>query len=542
MRITGPRRAALALAVPVALVAGGVFASGQIERHAALLGAARASASEQLLTSMLDQETGARGFFQTRDVVFLEPWSKGTKSFAASLTRLRSLVAGDAPLTRSLDGQARRALQWHSATAAAIAVVRRGGVTQTVTAAKHAKQVMDAFRSGHAALDAQLTQRSRASLARASEISVALAVVLAGLLVWLALTLTRRSARRAELRRRDQAELRDLLQVAESEEESRRLLIRHLEKIVPGALAAVLSRNNSDDRLDATLSESGAEVPEGSPLSPENAARLHPRSCMAVRLSRSYHHHRGDDLLLRCDICGAMREASACEPLLVGGQVIGSVLVVSDKPIDESASARIRESVVQATPILDNQRNLMLAEARAASDALTGLPNRRAANETLKRMVAHAGRSVSELAAILLDLDHFKVINDRYGHESGDKALALVGRIIATTIRTSDFAARFGGEEFLILLPDTHREGALIVAEKIRVEIEHSEVPGVGPVTASLGVAVLPADAVEADELIRKADRALYTAKEGGRNRVHGAASRGGGKQQPTSEKSPPAE
>jgi diguanylate cyclase len=136
-------------------------------------------------------------------------------------------------------------------------------------------------------------------------------------------------------------------------------------------------------------------------------------------------------------------------------------------------------------------------------------------------MAAHAGRSVSPLAAILLDLDHFKALNDRYGHESGDRALALVGRIISATIRASDFAARYGGEEFLILLPDTERDGALLVAENLRSEIEKAELSGIGSVTASLGVAVLPTDAVEPDDLMRKADRALYIAKETGRNRVN---------------------
>ena len=105
-----------------------------------------------------------------------------------------------------------------------------------------------------------------------------------------------------------------------------------------------------------------------------------------------------------------------------------------------------------------------------------------------------------------------------------DRALALVGRIIAASVRASDFAARYGGEEFLILLPDTERDGALLVAEKLRSEIEKAELSGIGSITASLGVAVLPTDAVEADDLMRKADRALYIAKQAGRNRVHAIA------------------
>ena len=299
-------------------------------------------------------------------------------------------------------------------------------------------------------------------------------------LAWLGLSLTRRSSRLEAARQRGQSELRELLQASDSEHESRALLIRHIEKMLPGARAAVLNRNNSDDRLEVTSTESGYVIPDDSPLSPANVEKLRPRSCMAVRLSRPYDHGPGDSPLVPCDICSGRGGTSACEPLLVGGQVIGSVLVISERPIDEELRVRLRESVAQATPILANQRNLMLAETRAASDALTGLPNRRAATETLNRMAAHAGRTVSPLAAILLDLDHFKTINDRYGHESGDKALALVGRIISSTIRGSDFAARFGGEEFLILLPDSDREGAMIVAEKLRTEIEHAAVAGIG--------------------------------------------------------------
>jgi diguanylate cyclase (GGDEF)-like protein len=241
-----------------------------------------------------------------------------------------------------------------------------------------------------------------------------------------------------------------------------------------------------------------------------------------VRLSHGYVHEPGDSGLQECEICGEINGAATCEPLLVGGQVIGSVLVTSAKAIDVDRRARLRESVAQAAPILANQRNLAIAERRAASDTLTGLPNRRAADEVFKRLAAQAVRSVNPLTAILLDLDHFKQVNDQHGHESGDRALALVGRILTSTVRSSDFAARVGGEEFLVLLPDTHRDAAAIVAEKLRSEIEHAELVGVGPITASLGLAELPTDAREPQELLRKVDRALYAAKEGGRNRVHG--------------------
>jgi diguanylate cyclase (GGDEF)-like protein len=115
----------------------------------------------------------------------------------------------------------------------------------------------------------------------------------------------------------------------------------------------------------------------------------------------------------------------------------------------------LRESVTQAAPVLANLRNLALAEFRASTDGLTGLPNKRTIQDTIKRMTAQASRTASPLSAIAFDLDHFKQINDSYGHGRGDDVLATVGAVLSETVRISDFVGRNGGEEFIILLPNT---------------------------------------------------------------------------------------
>lgn len=518
MKLVSSRRVALLLAIPVLMLAGAVYATANVERNAALHSAREQVASQNLLTAMLDQETGARGFFQTGQQVFLQPWTLGTSNFVSSLAELRSLLAGDPGLRRMLTDQERHAVAWHATTQLEILALEYTGRTQSDTEAGQAKSKMDDFRASHTAFDVSLNQSASQSLSAATDFAVAVAVALAALLAAGGLLLTRRMARNEETRQREQAELRELLQASESEQESRGLLIRHVEKLVRGAGAAVLNRNNSDDRLEITRGT------RESLLRDANTEEMRPRSCMAVRLSHAYDHQSGDEGLQRCQICGGLDGTTTCEPLLVGGQVIGSVLVASKKPIGADRRARLRDSVAQAAPILANQRNLAIAEGRAASDALTGLPNRRAADEAFKRLAAHAGRSVTPLTAILLDLDHFKLVNDTHGHESGDRALALVGRIISSAIRASDFAARYGGEEFLVLLPDTDGEAAMLVAEKLRSAIEHAELVGAGSITASFGVAVLPTDAGEPEELLRKADRALYAAKEGGRNLVRASS------------------
>jgi diguanylate cyclase (GGDEF)-like protein len=311
-----------------------------------------------------------------------------------------------------------------------------------------------------------------------------------------------------------QTEFIETLQATSSEDEAHGLLKRHLERSLPGSGVTVLTRNNSNNRLEAATAP-----PEGDPV----GARLlgaEPRSCLALRLGRP-HREGKDDQLLECRICqhGA-QEQSTCEPLLVSGEVIGSVLVGHDQELDPQQDSRIALTVAQAAPVLANLRNLALAEFRANNDSLTGLPNKRATDDTFKRMIAQAHRSIAPLAVLMLDLDHFKKVNDQYGHGKGDEVLAGVGAAIDAILRQSDFAGRYGGEEFLILLPDTSSLGAARLAERLRESITAIVIPGIDRgVTASIGIAELVEHGGTPAGLLREADRALYAAKAAGRNR-----------------------
>jgi diguanylate cyclase (GGDEF)-like protein len=314
---------------------------------------------------------------------------------------------------------------------------------------------------------------------------------------------------------RNQLELIDTLQLAESEQEARDLLKRHLERTIADNEVTVLNRNNSADRLEAVT-----PVDAASPLSP-GLQSAKPRSCLAVRKARPHSAAAGQDALLGCPVCSGCAGLTTCTPLIVGGEVIGSVLANHEAPLAETEQRSIREAVTQAAPVMGNLRNLAIAELRAATDSLTGLPNKRAIHDSMRRMVAHASRTLVPLAALMCDLDHFKHINDRFGHGCGDDVLAAVGAVLADSIRASDFAGRYGGEEFLILLPDTDAQAALIIAEKLRSAVAAIRVPTVDQgMTLSVGVAALPDHALDADSLVRAADRALYAAKKAGRDRV----------------------
>lgn len=309
-----------------------------------------------------------------------------------------------------------------------------------------------------------------------------------------------------------------VLQVTEHEAEAHKLLKLHLERGVAASRVVVLNTNNSRDRLEAAT-----PLPPGSPLE-EILQSAEPRSCLAVRVGQIHESGGNVASLLECEVCGITPEQSTCVPLLVSGEVIGSVVVDHAEKLSATHSRCVNESVAQAAPILGNLRNLALAEARAAMDTLTGLPNRRAVNDSLKRMLAQSSRAASPLAVILLDLDHFKQINDTFGHEEGDAVLAAVGDVLSSAMRSSDFVGRNGGEEFIALLPDTDADGAAMMAERLLVAIAKVKPARMErTITASLGVAVHPDVATDSETLLRLADRALYAAKRGGRNRVETA-------------------
>jgi diguanylate cyclase (GGDEF)-like protein len=324
-----------------------------------------------------------------------------------------------------------------------------------------------------------------------------------------------RRLRRAVEPAQEQVEFADTLQFAEGEGEAHQLLQRHLERTIATSTVTVLNRNNSADRLEAMTA-----LPPGSAL---QATLVHaePRSCLAVRSGRSHDEDDQHAGLLACSVCAACPGRSTCTPLTVGGEVIGSVLVNRRGAYSIVERQQIRDSVGQAAPVLANLRNLAIAELRAATDSLTGLPNKRAVDDTLKRMLAQASRTFTPLSLLLLDLDHFKNVNDRFGHPVGDQALANVGAALRSVLRDSDFAGRSGGEEFAVLLPDTDVAGAVLTAERIRAAVAETTIAGLElTITASVGVAAYPEHAIGADQLERLADAALYVAKRSGRDRI----------------------
>lgn len=168
---------------------------------------------------------------------------------------------------------------------------------------------------------------------------------------------------------------------------------------------------------------------------------------------------------------------------------------------------------------MEHQRLVEELETLSITDPLTSIYNRRKFNEMLTMEIERSKRYQNSLSIIMCDIDHFKKINDTFGHDVGDKAIRKFSKQIHENIRETDMFARWGGEEFMILMPNVSAENAHSVAEKLRIIIEKTEVETAGSFTASFGITDLMLDDT-AETFIKRADQALYKAKRGGRNRV----------------------
>jgi diguanylate cyclase (GGDEF)-like protein len=210
-------------------------------------------------------------------------------------------------------------------------------------------------------------------------------------------------------------------------------------------------------------------------------------------------------------------------PMLVNDSLLGLIEVRSARwrPIMAGSNVRFFEVISgAASNALRNAELFAEVERRAHTDFLTDLPNRQYFQTTLSVEMARAQRHNREVSLLMIDLDFLKAVNDRYGHPNGDIVIRGVAETIRWSCRESDFAARYGGEEFTVILPETPLSGAVQVAERIRERIAAAQFPGIGRITASIGVSNYPGNARTKDDLIHAADRALYVAKNAGRDRV----------------------
>ncbi|MDQ6946729.1 MAG: sensor domain-containing diguanylate cyclase, partial [Actinomycetota bacterium] len=216
-------------------------------------------------------------------------------------------------------------------------------------------------------------------------------------------------------------------------------------------------------------------------------------------------------------------------PLTAEGEPLGALAVERGGPFGVKLPVRavtmLNQFSANAAMSVRNARLRAEVERLAKEDGLTGLANRRVFEDVLAREVARARRTYEPLSLVVLDVDHFKRVNDTSGHQAGDDVLRRVAQVLAKTARDVDLVARYGGEEFTAILPNCNLDDAVGVAERMRSGL--SEDPRLAGITMSAGVAALPTNAADEEALIAAADEAMYTSKRAGRDRTTRSNRRG---------------
>ncbi|CAB1062646.1 diguanylate cyclase/phosphodiesterase (GGDEF & EAL domains) with PAS/PAC sensor(s) [Olavius sp. associated proteobacterium Delta 1] len=224
---------------------------------------------------------------------------------------------------------------------------------------------------------------------------------------------------------------------------------------------------------------------------------------------------RDDSLFIKSET--SFVRSIACIPMVVYNDVIGVINVTNKKNGKEFNDQDIKmlKAVADQAAVAVNKAQLW---DMAVTDSLTGLYVRRYFMVKLQEEIHRAERYHKQISVIMTDLDRFKYINDSYGHDAGDRALKAISQFLIKNIRDVDAIARYGGEEFVMLIPDADKEEAFRLAERLREELGKVKLDNLPPITMSLGIATYPTDCKDMEELINKADAAMYAAKQAGRN------------------------
>lgn len=309
-----------------------------------------------------------------------------------------------------------------------------------------------------------------------------------------------------------------LLNACSTLDEASEVLNNVIPKLLPELKGGISIIKSSRNRLDS-IAHWGGDWP--------GAERFAPGECWALRKG---HQHFSTEHGIQTT-CNHWLEKpddnqqTLCIPLLAQGETIGVLHFVMPVDIDmENAQGLWNALAEQIGLTLANIQLRDSLREQAIRDPLTGLFNRRYMLEALDQAHSRAERTKSDIAVMMIDLDHFKMFNDNFGHDAGDHVLKAVAQVLKDSIRQEDIACRFGGEEFCIVCPTTSAEQAQQIAERIRKAISVLELTmnkmALGKVTSSIGIAAYPVHAETMEYTIKAADEALYLAKQNGRDRI----------------------
>ena len=312
-------------------------------------------------------------------------------------------------------------------------------------------------------------------------------------------------------------EMSRLLQACQGAEEAYGIVSTLSSQLFPGTTGALYLFNPA--RTSVSVVASWGELPAGEQT-------FAPTDCWGLSYG-STHPRSANQAGPPCShISEPLPAISYCLPMQVQGVPLGVLHVRSQQKENlGDAKLQLAYTVVEQTGMALSNLNLRAAlREQSIRDPLTGLYNRRYMEEALNQHLSRVTRHLHPLGVIMIDIDHFKGFNDLYGHRAGDGLLREIGKFLQSHIRAEDVACRYGGEEFLLILPETLPETALGRAEQLRQEVRALRVENVGQshaeITLSLGVAIYPVHGHTVETLLRAVDSALYRAKQQGRDRV----------------------
>jgi diguanylate cyclase (GGDEF)-like protein len=327
------------------------------------------------------------------------------------------------------------------------------------------------------------------------------------------------------------SDLANQLHACMTSEEAHQVVTHMMPRLFPEQSGALFLLNASRNILEMAVI--WGENPPDQPI-------LGPQSCWALRRGRPYLMQDLEQDLICDHLSPPLASGYYCVPLVAQGETLGVLHLRAGAPVSGGGSPQAFPASTQSLTLTVAEHlalslgSLKLQEAvrhQAIRDPLTGLFNRRFMMESLERELYRVKRKKSSLGVIMVDLDHFKKFNDTFGHSGGDALLSALGRMLIDQVRKEDVACRYGGEEFILILPEASLETTYERAEEVRrlvhgLNLEHHG-QGLGGITISLGVAVYPQHGEDPKALLRAADKALYQAKHAGRDQVVAAGGTG---------------
>ena len=320
------------------------------------------------------------------------------------------------------------------------------------------------------------------------------------------------------------AKMGELLQSCISREEVFAAALGFAPKIFPTVRGAVALLNAGRTLAEVIGSWTDCQLP---------TMDFEPMACWALRTGHP-HLVIADDTTAPCAHAAGVKNTYLCIPILAQGETLGILHFQSTDESPQLDPSELGFKTTFAGQVGLSIANIKLREAlrmQSVRDALTGLYNRRYLEEVLDREVRRAGRAAQSLGVLMIDLDNFKRFNDTYGHDAGDAVLRETASFLLKNVRAEDFVCRFGGEEFVVILPTADLEGSRARAERMRTKMRALTImhqgKSLGMVTLSVGVATFPAHGMSPKELMAAADAALYEAKRGGRDQVAVAFTKG---------------